>query len=60
MWHSFSCVEQDAARNQRLSSDTYQRLASYVALGCGGAAVYSAAALGSLGLAWQNPAAAKR
>ena len=60
MWHPVLCVKQDAARNQRLSSDTYQRLASYVALGCGGAAVYSAVALGSLGLAWHTPAAAKR
>jgi hypothetical protein len=53
-------VAQDAARNERLSSDTYQRLASYIALGCGAAAIYSAAALGNLGLCWQNPAAAKR
>ena len=53
-------LQQSAARNQRLGSDTYQRLASFVAIGFGAAAVYAAASLGGLGIVWHDEALVKR
>jgi hypothetical protein len=52
-------VVQEPGEYQRLWSNTYRRLAWYIVLACGGAAIYSFVAFGSLGLAWRNAAAVK-
>ena len=43
----------------RLGSDTYQRLALFVALACGAAAASAAAGFGAGGIAWVSPDATR-